>query len=184
MEADLDLPEAQLEALEEIMERGEVLSVFPSQWTETLEMLAENGVSTREDLEKLVFVNTQEDNQTGLLEEVILVTAIWENLQEYVDTNEDDRISEDEWMAVEGKDIPVPTTPEVFKNLFKQTSDAGMKAILQDFFMASVSIGAEETAAAELQEGEFFEVEEADFEESEVGSDVKGMVPPSPGSMP
>merc|ERR1719283_369823 len=154
VEGDLDLPEAQMEALEQMMESGEVLSVFPSQWMETLEMLAENGVSTREDLEKLVFVNTQEDTQNGLLEEVILVAAIWENLQEYVDTNEDDRISEDEWLAVEGKDIPVPTTPEVFKNLFKQTSDAGMKAILQDFFMASVSIGAEETAAAELVEGE------------------------------
>merc|ERR1719419_79415 len=177
MEADLDLPEAQLEALEEIMERGEVLSVFPSQWTETLEMLAENGVSTREDLEKLVFVDTQEDTQNGLLEEVILVAAIWENLQEYVDTNKDDRISEDEWMAVEGKDIPEPTTPEVFKNLFKQTSDEGMKAIVQDFFMASVTVGSEEAAAAEIEEGEF-----AEF--LEVGSDVEGMVPPSPGSMP
>merc|ERR1719419_1329098 len=173
MEADLDLPEAQLEALEEIMESGEVLSVFPSQWMETLEMLAENGVSTREDLEKLVFVDTQEDTQNGLLEEVILVAAIWENLQEYVDTNEDDRISEDEWMAVEGKDIPVPTTPEVFKNLFKQTSDAGMKAILQDFFMASVTVGLEEAAAAEIEEGEFEEFLEVGSEEFlEVGSDV------------
>merc|ERR1719283_657567 len=124
VEGDLDLPEAQMEALEQMMESGEVLSVFPSQWMETLEMLAENGVATREDVEKLVFVNTQEDTQNGLLEEVILVAAIWENLQEYVDTNKDDRISENEWMAVEGKDIPVPATPKVFKNLFKQTSDA------------------------------------------------------------
>merc|ERR1719159_78256 len=147
-----ELVNAQHAALEEMLETGEVLSVSPTQWMETLENFAENGVATREDVEKLVFEDTMDDRTNGVLEEVILVAAIWENLKECVDTNKDEEISREEWMALEGKDIPVPTTPEVFKNIFKQGDNIAIKSALVDFFMASVTMGpgSEESAEEEL----------------------------------
>merc|ERR1719397_1852077 len=88
----------------------------------TLEHLAASGVSSRQDLERLVFEETQEDTANGLLEEVILVTAIWESLSASVDTNNNGEITVQEWdLAVLDKwsGVPLPTTPEIFNNLFK-----------------------------------------------------------------
>merc|ERR1719167_1814814 len=99
----------------------------------------------------------------GLLEEVILVAAIWEKLTEYVDTDKNGEISRNEWMALEGKDIPVPTTPEVFKNIFKQGDNKAVKSALVDFFMAGVTMGSELAEEEELAMEELVEPEE--FEE-------------------
>merc|ERR1719461_2719495 len=77
-------------ALEETLATGEILTQDSDLWQETLGFLAENAVETREDLERLVFEEgTQEDGRLGLLEEVVLVSAIWQRLEEHIDTNND-----------------------------------------------------------------------------------------------
>merc|ERR1719461_232125 len=125
------------QALEETLATGEVLTQDFELWQETLEFLAENGVETREDLERLVFEGTQEDNTIGLLEEVVLATAFWESL-EHIDINNDDVLSQEEWNAVDLRDVPMPSTPESFKALLTQSNGTVVKAF-SDFFEAEIN---------------------------------------------
>lgn len=146
--------------LNTIRATGEILSVSPEMWVETLEHLAESGVSSREDLEKLVFEETQDDTVDGVLEEVILVAAIWNSISVSVDSNFDGEITIEEWdraVLENWEGVPLPTTPEVFKNLFKQTQEENKitNDIFAHFFLANVFSGSAQEAGLEapLPEG-------------------------------
>merc|ERR1711941_75002 len=130
--------------LEDVLATGEILNVSPELWVMALEHLAERGVSSRQDLEKLVFEETQEDTTDGLLEQVILVAAIWENLSASVDANDDGEISVQEWdlaALTNWEDVPMPTTPEHYKSLFKREENSVNNEIFAHFFMANVFSG-------------------------------------------
>jgi len=113
---------------------GELLMPTQDLWQETLGFLAENAVETRQDLERLVFEEgTQEDGRLGLLEEVVLVSAIWQRLEEHIDTNNDGFLAAEEWTATEWTDIPLPSTPDSFKAVLTRSDDTVGK-VFSDFF--------------------------------------------------
>merc|ERR1712156_794410 len=147
-------------AYEDALTTGEILSGSPDLWLPLFEYLENSGVESRQDLEKLVFEETQEDTTIGLLEEVVLVSAIWEMLEEHVDTNHDGILSAAEFKAVDWSDVPLPKTPDAFKSVL--TQDKVVKAVFADFLAASVSSG---SGGIE--------------EHSERSDDGEGMVPPS-----
>jgi len=123
------------QVIEETLASGEILTQNHGLWQDTLELLAENAVETQEDLERLVFEGTQEDNETiGLLEEVVLVASIWQRLEEHIDTNDDGILSAEEWSAI--KDVPLPSTPDAFKALLTRSEGTTVKAF-SDFLTAT-----------------------------------------------
>merc|ERR1719461_2259932 len=144
-------------ALDETLATGEILTQDSDLWQETLEFLAENAVETREDLERLVFEGTQEDKAIGLLEEVVLAASFWESLA-YIDTNNDNVLTEEEWNAVDLSDVPMPSTPDNFKALLMQNEGTVVKAF-SDFFEATITYDPEVIAE---------------------GSQDEGMIPPAP----
>jgi len=134
--------------LEDVLATGEILNVSQELWVMSLEHFAERGVSSRQDLEKLVFKETREDTTNGLLEEVVLVASIWDSLSGSVDANNDGEITVQEWdLAIlnNWEGVPIPTTPEVYKSLFKLGENNGTSAIFADFFLANLFSGTEET---------------------------------------
>merc|ERR1712241_521656 len=98
------------QAIKDVLTSGEILDQNPELWQNTLQFLAENVVETREDLGRLVFEGSQDDKTIGLLEEVVLVTGIWQRLEEHIDTNNDGFLALEEWSAVDMNDIPIPST--------------------------------------------------------------------------
>jgi len=126
------------QVIEETLASGEILSQNYELWQDTLELLAENDVATQEDLERLVFEGTQEENETlGLLEEVVLVTSIWQRLEEHIDTNDDGILSAEEWSAFKPQDVPLPSTPDAVKALLTRGEGTTAKAF-SDFLTATV----------------------------------------------
>merc|ERR1719195_459531 len=97
------------QALEETLATGEILTQDIELWHETLEFLAENAVETREDLERL----------------------------DFIDTNNDDVLSQEEWNAVDLRDVPMPSTPDSFKALLTQSEGTVVKSF-SDFFEAEI----------------------------------------------
>merc|ERR1719461_1231345 len=124
-------------ALEETLATGEILTQDSDLWQETLEFLAENAVETREDLERLVFEGTKEDKTVGLLEEVVLAAAFWKSL-EHIDTNNDDVLSQEEWNAVDLREVPMHSPPDSFKAILTQSNGTVVKAF-SDFFEAEIN---------------------------------------------
>jgi len=165
--------EEQQGALNEILETGEQLNFSPKLWQETLEFLEEESVSIREDVERLVFEGISEDPTFGLLEEVILTSAIWQKLEEHVDLNKDGALSIDEWKAVDFTSIPVPTTPGAFKNVMKQG-----KKLIKDTFFDFLEAGM--NFMDTLEESSSEEGEVADEGMGSMGSNSEGMIPPAP----
>merc|ERR1711879_321526 len=109
------------QAIEDTLASGEILTQNHELWQDTLDLLADNAVETQEDLERLVFEGTQEENEKiGLLEEVVLVAAIWERVEEHIDTNDDRFLTAEEWSTVNLSDIPLPSTSDDFKALLTQ----------------------------------------------------------------
>jgi len=138
------------QAIEDTLASGEILSQNHELWQETLEILADNAVETQEDLERLVFEGTQEDHEKiGLLEEVVLVAAIWQRVEEHIDTNDDGFLTAEEWSTVNLSDIPLPSTSDDFKALLTR-SEGTTKKVFSDFLTATAYYNPE-TAADEPQ---------------------------------
>jgi len=138
------------QAIEDTLASGEILSQNHELWQDTLELLADNAVATQEDLERLVFEGTQEGNEKiGLLEEVVLVAAIWERVEEHIDTNDDRFLTAEEWSTVNLSDIPLPSTSDDFKALITRSEGTTMKAFSD--FLTATAYYHPETAADEPQ---------------------------------
>merc|ERR1719410_3009363 len=127
--------------LENTLATGEMLTQSPELWLETLEFLEENEIESRDDLERTIFEATQ-DESMGLLEEVVIVTAIWERLEEYVDTNNDGILKRREWRNVDKSAVPLPTTPDSFKATIKSKQSEGT-AVVETFshFFEAIAYG-------------------------------------------